>query len=118
DNPNTQIVACGPSGYKFALDKSKVLGSMIHSASATLVTSSVYWQVNLNFNNAGTAAFGALTTQQFDKYGNGGNPTSPLDDIAVVLDGKVITYPSTNAAIVGGAAHITGNFTQTQGPTL
>ncbi|MDX6392591.1 MAG: preprotein translocase subunit SecD [Streptosporangiaceae bacterium] len=118
DNPKTQIVACGPGEIKFALDKSKVLGSMIRSANATLVTSSVYWQVNLNFNNAGTAAFGALTTQQFDKYGNGGNPTSPLDDIAVVLDGNVITYPSTNAAIVGGSAQITGNFTQTQATSL
>jgi preprotein translocase subunit SecD len=118
DNPKTQIVACGPGEIKFALDKSKVLGSMIRSANATLVTSSVYWQVNLNFNNAGTAAFGALTTQQFDKYGNGGNPTSPLDDIAVVLDGNVITYPSTNAAIVGGSAQITGNFTQANATSL
>src|ERR1019366_1350433 len=31
DNPKTQIVACGPSETKFALDKSTVLGSMIHS---------------------------------------------------------------------------------------
>ena len=118
DNPKTQIVACGPGGYKFALDKSTVLGSMIRSASATLVPSSVYWQVNLNFNNAGTAAFGTLTTQMYNKYGNGGSPTSPLDDFAVVLDGNVITYPSVNAVIPGGSADITGNFTQTQANSL
>ena len=50
----------------------------------------------------------------YDKYGNGGNPTSPLDDFAVVLDGNVITYPSVNAIIPGGSAQITGSFTQTQ----
>ena len=118
DNPKTQIVACGPSETKFALDKSTVLGSMIHSASATLVTSSVYWQVNLNFDSAGSAAFGALTTQMYDKYGNGGNPTSPLDDFAVVLDGTVVTSPSINAVIPAGSASITGNFTQTQANSL
>jgi preprotein translocase subunit SecD len=118
DNPKTQIVACGPSETKFALDKSTVLGSMIHSANTTLVTSSVYWQVNLNFDNAGTAAFGALTTQMYDKYGNGGNPTSPLDDFAVVLDGTVVTSPSINAVIPAGSASITGNFTQTQANSL
>jgi preprotein translocase subunit SecD len=118
DNPKTQIVACGPSGYKFALDKSTVLGSMIHSASATLAPSSVYWQVNLNFDSAGTAAFGALTTQMYDKYGNGGSPSSPLDDFAVVLDGTVVTYPSVNAVIPAGSADITGNFTQTQANSL
>jgi preprotein translocase subunit SecD len=118
DNPKTQIVSCGPNGFKFALDKSTVLGSMIHSANDTLTPSSVYWQVNLNFDNAGTAAFGTLTTQMYDKYGNGGNPTSPLDDFAVVLDGNVVTYPSVNAVIPGGSADITGNFTQTQANSL
>ncbi len=117
DNPKTQIVACDGE-IKFALDKSTVLGSMIRSASATLVPSSVYWQVLLNFDNAGGAAFGALTTQMYDKYGNGGSPTSPLDDFAVVLDGNVITYPSVNAVIPGGSATITGNFTQTQANSL
>jgi preprotein translocase subunit SecD len=91
---------------------------MIHSASATLVTSSVYWQVNLNFDSAGSAAFGALTTQMYDKYGNGGKPTSPLDDFAVVLDGNVVTYPSINGIIPAGSALITGNFTQTQANSL
>jgi preprotein translocase subunit SecD len=118
DNPKTQIVSCGPGETKFALDKSTVLGSMIHSASATLVPSSVYWQVNLNFDSAGSAAFGALTTQMYDKYGNGGSPTSPLDDFAVVLDGNVVTYPSIDAIIPAGSADITGNFTQTQAGSL
>jgi preprotein translocase subunit SecD len=118
DDPSAQIVACGTGDYKFALDKAKVLGTMVTAASGTLVSSSVYWQTNLTFNNQGAAAFGALTTQMYDKYGNGGSPTSPLDDLAVVLDGNVISYPSINSAITGGSAQITGNFTQTQATSL
>jgi preprotein translocase subunit SecD len=121
DIPGQQIVACGsPEGIleKFVLDKAQVLGSMITSASATVSSTSVYWQTNLNFNSKGASEFGTLTTQMYDKYGNGGNPTSPLDDFAVVLDGNVISDPSVNQAIPGGSAQITGNFTQTQATSL
>ena len=122
DNPKAQIVACGLSNgtsgvpIKFVLDQAKVLGSQIHSASATPQTSSTFWQVNLNFNSAGGKAFGALTTQMYDQYGKS---ASPLDDLAVVLDGQVISYPSINqGAIVGGSAVIYGNFDQQQATNL
>jgi len=58
------------------LDKAKVLGKDITSASATQQTSNVYWQTNLNFNSAGGAAFGTLTEQMNSKYASGGQPTS------------------------------------------
>jgi len=122
DNPKTQIVACGLSNgtsgvpYKFVLDQAKVLGSQIHSANATPQTSSTFWQVNLNFNGAGGKAFGALTTQMYDQYGKS---ASPLDDLAVVLDGQVISFPSINQGpIVGGSAEIFGSFSQKQATNL
>ena len=125
DNPNIQIVGCDASGNKYALDKAKVLGTMIPpgGASATLMQSSVYWQVNLTFNGAGTKAFGQLTTDQFNKYWNSttNTATSPLDDIAIVLDGSIIEAPQTQAAITGGSAQITGGnpgFSQTQATSL
>jgi preprotein translocase subunit SecD len=94
DNPKNQIVACGLSNgtsgvpYKFVLDQAKVLGSQVKSASATPQQSSTFWQVNLNFNGAGAKAFGDLTTQMYNQYGKS---ASPLDDLAVVLDGQVIS---------------------------
>jgi preprotein translocase subunit SecD len=125
DNPGIQIVACDASGNKYALDKAKVLGTMIPAggASATLMQSSVYWQVNLTFNGAGTKAFGQLTTDQFNKYWNSSTntATSPLDDIAIVLDGNIISAPQTEGAITGGSAQITGGnpgFSQTQATSL
>jgi len=122
DDPKAQIVACGLSNgtsgvpYKFVLDQAKVLGSQVHSASASPMTSSTSWQVNLTFNSAGGAAFGALTTQMNDQYGK---TSSPLDDLAVVLDGQVVSFPAINQGpIVGGSAQIYGSFDQTQATQL
>jgi preprotein translocase subunit SecD len=122
DNPKQPIVACGLSNgtsgvwYKFVLDQAKVLGSQIKSANATPQTSSTFWQVNLNFNGAGAKAFGDLTTQMYDQYGK---TASPLDDLAVVLDGQVVSFPSINQGpIVGGSAEIFGSFSQSQATSL
>ncbi|HEY8044896.1 MAG TPA: protein translocase subunit SecD, partial [Streptosporangiaceae bacterium] len=122
NNANIQTVSCGSLGgitYKFVLDKAHVLGKDITSASATQQTSNVYWQTNLNFNSAGGAAFGTLTQQMYSKYGSTGTPSSPLDYLAVVLDGNVISYPAIDqGAIPGGSAQITGNFSQDQATNL
>ena len=122
DDPKAQIVACGLSNgtsgvwYKFVLAPSLVLGSQIHSASATPQTSSTFWQVNLNFNGAGGKAFGVLTSQMYSQYGK---TSSPLDDLAVVLDGQVVSFPSINqGAILGGSADIFGSFNQAQATNL
>jgi preprotein translocase subunit SecD len=122
DNPNAQIVSCDSSGGKYALDVAKVLGEDVTNASADLSTTSNQWEVILTFNNAGSSAFGALTTSQFDKYysgAQGGNQEDVvLDQIAIVLDGNVVSAPETNAAITAGSAQITGNFTQAQATQL
>jgi preprotein translocase subunit SecD len=122
NNANIQTVSCGSLGgitYKFVLDKAHVLGKDITSASATQQTSNVYWQTNLNFNSAGGAAFGTLTQQMYSKYGSTGAPSSPLDYLAVVLDGNVISFPAIDqGAIPGGSAQITGNFSQDQATNL
>jgi preprotein translocase subunit SecD len=122
DNPKIQIVACGLSNgtsgvpYKFVLDQAKVLGSDIKSANATPQQSSTFWQTNLNFDGKGAKAFGALTTQMYNQYGK---TSSPLDDLAVVLDGQVISFPSINQGpIVGGSAEIFGSFSQKQATDL
>ena len=122
DDPKTQIVACGLSNgtsgewLKFVLAPAQVLGSQIKSASATPQQSSTFWQVNLNFNGAGGKAFGTLTSRMYSQYGK---TSSPLDDLAVVLDGQVVSFPSINqGAILGGSAQITGSFDQAQATSL
>src|SRR5215470_16114744 len=111
NNRNVQIVSCDSNHNKFVLDKAHVIGSMIASASATPEPNSASaWQVLLNFKGDGAKAFGDLTTQMYSKYGTSG---SPLDDLAVVLDGSVVSFPSINQGpITGGQAQITGSFGQ------
>ncbi len=121
DTATTQIVSCDSSGNKFALDKAVVPGTQIGGATATLSTTSNQWQVNLTLKSAGAAAFGALTAKQASTY----YPTAStnqnnfvLDEIAIVLDGNIVTAPETQGAIPGGNAQITGNFTQASATNL
>src|SRR5215470_7735090 len=117
NNPHIQIVSCDSSHNKLVLDKSDVVGNMIASASATpQANSASAWQVLLNFKSDGTKAFGDLTTTMYDKYGTS---SSPLDHLAVVLDGTVVSFPAINQGpITGGQAQITGNFSQQTAATL
>jgi preprotein translocase subunit SecD len=117
NNPNIQTVSCGSENgvlAKFVLDKAAVLGKDVKSANATQATSNVYWQTNLNFDAAGGAAFGKVTEQMFNKYG----VNSVQDQLAVVLDGNVISSPVIQGAIPGGSAQITGNFSQAEATNL
>jgi preprotein translocase subunit SecD len=117
NNANTQTVSCGSQGgvlYKYALDKSTVLGKDIKSASAGLSSTSVNWQVNVNFKPAGASAWGKLTTDMYNKYGT----SSANDLLAMVLDGQVISAPVVQGAMNTGSAQITGSFTENQATLL
>ena len=119
DDPNAQIVSCstasraqGLSTLKYVLAPAKVLGTQVTGAQAGVANQqqslSNQWQVNLSLDGKGTAAFAALTEQMNTQYGNNGNPTSPLDQLAVVLDGEVVSAPNIDqGAITGGNAQIT-----------
>jgi preprotein translocase subunit SecD len=110
DNAGGQTVACDSSGVKYALAASTVAGKQITSAVATLSTTSNAWQVNLTFNSAGGAAFEKLTSHQATTYLPGATTNQNdqvLDQIAIVLDGNVVTAPETQGAIPGGNAQIT-----------
>ena len=115
-NPHIQIVSCDSAHNKFVLDKAYVAGNMIASASAVPQANSSAWQVILNFKSNGATAFGDLTTTMYDKYGTS---SSPLDHLAVVLDGTVVSFPAINQGpITGGRAQITGTFSQQTATTL
>jgi preprotein translocase subunit SecD len=131
DNPNNQIVSCGSTssqtpGIKYVLDKAKVAGTDVTGAQAGLPSTqtslnSSAWQVNLSFNGRGAKAFGDLTSTMYSKYGTGGpNAQAPVEDqLAVVLDGVVVSAPNiNNGAITGGQAQIYGSFTEAQATQL
>ena len=125
NNPDEQVVACGTNGGqwgKYLLDVAKVQGTEVTSASAALSTTSNEWQVNLTLNSKGAAAFSTLTSDMYTKYYSayqaGDQNSGVLNQLAVALDGNVVTSPQIQSAIPGGNAQITGNFTQAQATQL
>ncbi|MCU1545500.1 MAG: secD, partial [Homoserinimonas sp.] len=69
------------------------------------------WAVNIAFNSAGSQQFGEVTQRLVGLQG-------AQNQFAIVLDGKVITAPTTNSAITDGKAQITGSFTQESAQAL
>ena len=113
DAPEETIVACDRAGLtKYILAPAEVLGRQISKASAGLdAQSGSAWYVSLTFNGEGTTAFGAITSRVTSL-------AAPLNQVAIVLDGLVVSAPRINEAIPSGNAQITGSFTQLEAQDL
>jgi len=113
DAPTDTLVACDRAGgTKYILAPAEVLGRQISKASAGLDTQAgSAWYVSLTFNNEGTSAFGALTARVTAL-------PEPTNQVAIVLDGLVVSSPRINEAIPSGTAQITGSFTQLEAQDL
>ncbi|MCU1424060.1 MAG: secD [Microbacteriaceae bacterium] len=113
------LVTCDADGaFKFILGPVEVEGATISDASSGLVLNSQgastgQWGVNIEFNREGTRQFSDVTTRLFG-YGVG----DVRNQFAIVLDGRVISAPSTNAAITDGKPQISGSFTQEDSKAL
>lgn len=107
DNPKDVVVACNQKKTsKYILAAAEVVGSDVNKAAAVLdQQNNAGWMVNLGFTGNGTDKFGKLT-QRVTKLG------TPLNQVAIVLDGQVVSAPRINEAILTGNAQITGSFTQ------
>ncbi|GMA27626.1 hypothetical protein GCM10025874_08790 [Arenivirga flava] len=107
------LIACSDDGtQRYILGPVEVSGDQISDASAGMVSnqqgvSTGQWAVNIQFNGAGTDAFAAVTQRLF-AFQQG----TPQNQFAIVLDGAVISAPTTNAIISDGRPQISGSFTQ------
>ncbi|WTT40509.1 protein translocase subunit SecD [Kitasatospora sp. NBC_00085] len=98
--------------YKLALGPVAVKGSDISKAQASIDTQQGGgWQVQLQFNGAGTDAFTKITGQLAPQ-------ATPANQFAIVLDGQVVSHPYVRGAIPGGSGVISGNFTQAEAQNL
>ena len=113
DAPTDTIAVCDRAGTtKYILAPAEVLGRQISKASAGIDTQGgSAWYVSLTFNGEGTKAFGALTTRVTGL-------SEPLNQVAIVLDGLVVSSPRINEPIPSGNAQITGSFTQLEAQDL
>ena len=107
------ILACSnDGGAKYILAGAEVLGRQVSKATAAVdPTTGGNWFVSLTFNGEGTKAFGDQTARVVSL-------TAPQNQVAIVLEGLVVSAPRINEAIRGGSAQITGNFTQLEAQDL
>ena len=113
DDETAVLVACDRAGgTKYILAPAEVLGRQISKASAGLdPQAGSAWFVSLTFDNEGTSAFGALTARVTSL-------PEPTNQVAIVLDGLVVSSPRITEAIPSGNAQITGSFTQLEAQDL
>jgi preprotein translocase subunit SecD len=119
DNPSVQTVSC-LNGTKYAMAAAVVQGKDIDNVAAQDETSG--WIVNFDVKNPAAGALGTLTTSMNKQYydSSTGQATSPLDLLAVVLDGDIQSAPqvttpiSTSVQVQGGSI----GFTQSQATQL
>lgn len=113
DSPSETIVSCSrEGGAKYILGPAEVLGRQVSAAEAGYDPSQgVAWFVSLTFDGEGTKAFGSLTNRVTTLQ-------SPLNQVAIVLDGLVVSAPRINEAIPSGNAQITGSFSQVEAQDL
>jgi preprotein translocase subunit SecD len=113
DAPTDVIVACSRTGSsKYILAPAEVLGRQVSKAAAGIDQQGASaWYVLLTFNGEGTKAFGSLTARVTSL-------ASPQNQVAIVLDGLVVSAPVINEAIPSGNAQITGSFTQVEAQDL
>ena len=118
DNPDHKILACSDDGTtKYLLDKAAVLGKEIKSASAGTDQTTGEWVVDLNFTSKGRKGFADVTQLADSAYK--ANPQDPKSQVAIVLDGQVVSAPQIrNGAILGGQAQISGTFSQSEAENL
>ncbi|MBJ7451044.1 MAG: protein translocase subunit SecD [Blastococcus sp.] len=99
--PEDHVAACSEDGaVKYLLGPAVVEGTAVSDASAGTRAGTGEWVVNLDFDNEGGAAWGEFTAA------NVGNA------VAITLDGRVISAPTVQGAILGGTTEITGDFDQ------
>jgi len=113
DAPNDVIVACSSkSAIKYILGPAEVLGRQVSKATAGIDQQGASaWYVLLTFNGEGTKAFGNITARVTKL-------ASPQNQVAIVLDGLVVSAPAIREAIPSGNAQITGSFTQAEAQDL
>ncbi|WP_020573687.1 protein translocase subunit SecD [Actinopolymorpha alba] len=112
DNPNAPLLTCNrEDNAKFVLGPALVRGSEIADANAQLPQNQLSWEVGLRLKGAGKNAFADASRQMYQLQ-------SPLNQFAIVLDGKVVSYPQIIQPITDGNASITGNFSQQQATEL
>ncbi|WP_229691167.1 protein translocase subunit SecD, partial [Sphaerisporangium melleum] len=106
DNPDKQIAACSTEGdARYILEKAAVKGTEVAGATSGVDSTTGEWIVQVTFKSKGASEFAKVTGQITSAQ-------QPRNQLAMVLDGLVISAPVIEEPIPGGQARISGSFTQ------
>lgn len=106
------LIACDQNKTtKYFLGPVLVPGNAVSTATAGIPPQQLGWQVNLEFTPQGRQQFGDVTKQLVGKQ-------QPQNQLAIVLDGAVVSAPTIQSAIEDGRADITGSFNQESATNL
>jgi len=113
DDPTKFLITCSKDGAaKYILTPAALSGADVQSATATLPTQGAGgWQVDLTMTTKGAKAFAEVTKGLYTQK-------APQNQLAIALDGLVVSAPRINEPILGGNAQITGSFTPEEAKNL
>ena len=121
-DPTKPMVACSADGKeKYILGPVELSGSDISTASHSQETSGQgvttgRWAVNIQFNDAAREKFQNITSRLNSIRAQ--NASDARARFAIMLDGKVLSAPISQAVISDGKPQITGNFTEQEAKAL
>lgn len=121
-DPTKPMVACSADGKeKYILGPVELSGSDISTASHSQETSGQgvttgRWAVNIQFNDAAREKFQNITSRLNAIRAQ--NSSDARARFAILLDGKVLSAPVSQAVISDGKPQITGNFTEQEAKAL
>ncbi|MFD3336509.1 protein translocase subunit SecD [Streptomyces sp. NPDC058700] len=106
--PTEPTVACGEDApgvwSKYILGPAEVEGRDVDDAKGALDQQRGMWIVTMDFTDAGSKKFQAITSKLSAQ-------TDPQNRFAIVLDGEVVSAPSVRQTL-SASAEISGNFNQ------
>ncbi len=116
DRSDRPLVTCDTSsGEVSILSPTVIEGTDVKSASAVVPQNQVSWVVALQIKGEGKKTFDRVTEALFAQQQQGSDQTSRF---AIVLDGEVLSAPTTNGHFTDGSSQISGNFTATSARAL
>jgi preprotein translocase subunit SecD len=116
DVASKPLVTCAPdTGEVQILSPTIIQGTDVKSASAELPQQQVNWVVAINIKGEGRKTFDKVTDALYKQQQAGNDQGSKF---AIVLDGEILSSPTTNGHFTNGKSQIQGNFTATSAKAL
>jgi len=119
DIPSQPLVACDEDGNRYLLGPSMVEGTDVSNASSGIPQAGLNYAVQVEFTGEGSDKFGDVTSRIASQQNT---LTGGEQQLAIVLDGEVLSAPSNDSPITGGNAEITGGqgneFTKDEADSL